>query len=438
MVLLGKKKDFERIPVAQLQVGMHISLAEHWWDHPFLLNEFTLEKASQISVIAGLDLTHVLWSPAGSRNHPLEVSPTAATASDATTVAKDEALPELPKLREEREKRNDMGNRTREWLRKAEGAHMHASSELREAFALARITPVGGVRRSMKMVTEAADTFASQANVSIVLLSDRVSGLRLHTHAINVMLLSLLSGRTSHWGATQLRELALGALFHDAGMLQLADSIRIKPEADWTRADRWLKHQHPELGLQMMLDVPAFPEAARAVVAMHHEHVDGSGYPAKLSGEQIPPAARHAAIANRYDELCNPQSIFGALSPSEALSRMYKSEHAHFDRALLTGFIRALGIHPPGTLVELSNGALGLVSGINRDHPTRPLITLWQEDTRREDAPIIDLTIEPELSVSRALRESDLQPEVRSYLTPRTRVAYFYARMDEDGGTNLT
>lgn len=92
-----------------------------------------------------------------------------------------------------REKRNDMGNRTREWLRKAEGVHLHASSELREA--------------------------------------------------------------------------------------------------DWTRPDRWLKHQHPELGLQMMLDVPAFPETARAAVAMHHEHMDGSGYPAKLSSEQIPPAA---------------------------------------------------------------------------------------------------------------------------------------------------
>ena len=429
MGLLGKKKDFARIPVAQLQVGMHISLAERWWDHPFLLNEFTLEKESQIQVIAGLDLTHVLWSVEGSRSSPLE-------ALDAVARAEADALPELPALpvwREEREKRNDCGNRAREWLRKAERAHVHASSELREAFALARIAPGSAVRRSMKMVTEAADTFASPANVSIVLVSDRVSGLRLHTHAINVMLLSLLSGRTSHWDAAQLRELALGALFHDSGMMQISDAIRVKPEADWTRADRWLKHQHPELGLQMMLDVPEFPEAARAVVAMHHEHMDGSGYPAKLSGEQVLPAARHAAMANRYDELCNPQSIFGALSPSEALSRMYKSEHAHFDRALLTGFIRALGIHPPGTLVELSNGALGLVSGINRDHPTRPLITLWQEDTRREDAPIIDLTIEPDLAVSRALRESDLQPEVRAYLTPRTRVAYFYARMDEDG-----
>ncbi len=424
MGLLGRKKDFTHIPVAQLQPGMHISMAERWWDHPFLLGEFTLEKESQIAVITGLGMEQVLWSPDASRCGPRE----AAQAAPVTPVAPEVLSAGLA----QRKLRRAEGSRANDLLRRAERDHMHASSALREAFSLAKFTPAAAVQKSLAVVTEAAAAFASEGGVSIVLLSDRVSGMRLHTHAINVMLLSLMSGRFARWDEAALAELGLGALFHDVGMLRIPDAVRMKPESEWTRSERAYVQDHTGLGAKMMLDVAGFARAAQAIVAMHHECWDGSGYPFGLAGEKIPAAARHAALANRYDELCHPQGISGAISPSEALSRMYKIEHPHFDPELLTRFIKALGIYPPGTLVELSNGAIGLVTGVNRDHSVRPLVTVWQDGTRPEDAQTIDLTIEPELSITRALRESDLQPEVAHYLSPRSRTAYFYARVDPD------
>jgi len=424
MNLFGRKKDFERVPVGQLQPGMHVSLAERWWDHPFLLNEFTLETESQIQVIAGLGMEQVLWSPIASRLGPKESIAAARPAAQVPEV--------LAKARAERDARRDQSRKARERIRHADRDHLAASSVLREAFALARTSPRAAVQKSHAVVAEAAGVFASEADVSIVLLSDRVSGVRLHTHAINVMLLSMLIGRSQCWGEKPLGELGLGALFHDVGLLKVPDAVRLKPESQWSRADRTAVEDHVGHGIAMMRDIPEFPPAAQAVLAMHHEHWDGSGYPLKLAGDKIPLPPRHVAVADRYDELCHPYSLAGGITPAEALARMFKTESAWFDPELLTRFIKAMGIYPPGSLVELSNGAIGLVCGVNRDHTMRPLVTVWQDGTRPEEAPMIDLTIEPELSVARSLRESDLAPEVRDYLNPRARTAYYYARLDDN------
>ena len=429
MAFWGRKKDFTRIPVAQLQPGMHISLAERWWDHPFLLSEFTLESRQQIQTIAGIGMSHVLWSRDGSSAGPLEPMEASATVHEEPIHAD-----ALAQERTQRERRREQSRRATERMREAARNHMHASSALRDALSKLHAAPRSAVQKSAGVVMEAAAAFAAEGNVSIVLLDDRVSGTRLHTHAINVMLLSMMIGRSQRWGVGPLGELGLGGLFHDAGLLRIPDTLRMRPESEWTLTERTHIQEHTTLGATMMQGIPEFPPGAQAVVAMHHEHWDGSGYPVKLAGEKIPLPARYAAVANRYDELCHPISLIGACSPAEALARMFKLENAHFDPELLTRFIKLMGIYPPGSLVELSNGAIGLVTGINRDQTLRPLVMLWQEGIRSDDAPVIDLTNEPELSISRGLRESDLEPEVRDYLNPRLRTAYFYAR--EDAGSN--
>lgn len=420
MGLWGKKKEFTRIPVEQLQPGMHVSLAERWWDHPFLLNEFTLESEEQIHLIRGLGMTGVLWCEAASDKGPREsAGPPARDVSGADLLAR---------ARAKREERRGKATQARERTLGAEKAYLHAASELRDAFAAAHSSPQAAVDKAMGIVAEVAGAFSSNQDVSIMLLSDRMASSNLHTHAINVMLLSLMIGKSQQMGEGALNQLGLGTLFHDIGKLKVPDAVRMKPEADWTRADHAYMQMHTELGAKMTFTLPEFSPAARAVVAMHHEHWDGSGYPFKLAGDKIPAAARLSAVADRYDDLCNPARMHDGISPSEALSRMYTAEGAHFDPEALARFIKAMGVYPPGSLVELSNGAVGLVTSVNRDSALRPLVTVWQAGTKAEEAPVIDLAVEPELGIKRALRVSELEPEVRDYLNPRARTAYFYAR----------
>ncbi len=420
MSIWGKKKHFERVPVEALQPGMHVSLAERWLDHPFLLNEFTLESEEQIRIIIGLGMTSVLWCREHSDKGPREVDierPRAAGWKDLVEKAR--------ALREERRIKTD---ESKSRIAAAAKAYAIANSELRGAFAQAYSAPKAAVARAMGIVNEVANAFNSDQEVSIVLLSDRLAGSNIHSHSINVMLLSLLIAKAQGVEGQGLNEIGIGALFHDIGMLRVPDAVRMKPEAEWTRADHDYMQKHTDLGAKMTLNLPEFSALARAIVAMHHERWDGSGYPFKLTGEKIPPFVRYVAVADRYDELCNPQRIQDSMPPSLALSRMFKLEGKHFDPAVLACLIKCLGVYPPGSLVELSNGAVGLVTSVNRDNSLRPLVTIWQDGCKPEDAPVIDLAVEPEIKIERSLRASDLEAEVRDFLNPRARTAYFYAK----------
>jgi len=416
----GKKKNFERVPVDALQPGMHVSLAERWLDHPFLLNEFTLESEEQIRIIIGLGMTSVLWCRAASDKEPRPVDakrPRGPGWEDLVTQA-----------REQREERRLKTGQAKTRIAGAAKAYAAASSELRGAFARAYSSPATALKKALGIVAEVAEAFNSDSELSIVLLSDRLAGSNLHTHSINVMLLSLMIAKAQGVGGQALNELGLGALFHDIGMLRVPDAVRMKPEAEWTKSDRDYMQMHTDLGTKMTLNLPEFGTLARPVVAMHHEHWDGSGYPFKLAGEKIPPFVRFVAVANRYDELCNPPHLEDSMPPSLALARMFKIENKNFDPVSLACLIKCLGVYPPGSLVELSNGAVGLVSSVNRDNTLRPLVTIWQENCKPEDAPIIDLAVETELKIERSLRPGDLEPKVQEFLNPRARTAYFYAK----------
>lgn len=420
MALWGKKKQFERIPVDALQPGMHVSLAERWLDHPFLLNEFTLESEEQIRIIIGMGMTTVLWCREASDKGPREVDPERPRGP-----ALNDLVNQARAQREERRLKTDQSKRR---TANAAKAYAAASGELRNAFSLAYSSPATAVQKALSIVTDAAEAFNSESELSIVLLSDQLAGSNLHTHSINVMLLSLLIAKADDVTGTALNKIGLGALFHDIGLLRVPDAVRMKPESEWTKADREFMQMHTDLGAKMTFNLPEFCSLTRAIVAMHHELWDGGGYPFKLAGEKIPPYVHYVSVANRYDELCNPHRLQDAFSPAQALSHMFKIESRNFNPATLARLVKCLGVYPPGSLVELSNGAIGLVTSVNRNDTLRPLVTIWQEGCTPDDAPIIDLAIETEIKIARALRPAELEQEVRDFLNPRSRTAYFYAK----------
>lgn len=428
MKLWGNRKNFKRIGVDCLQPGMHISLAERWLDHPFLLSEFTLEDEDQIDIIRDMGMTSVLWSEAMSTAPPRNFGGAAASAAEKPAAAKSADGARVAQAKSIRDERRQRTDRARARTVNAGKAYLAASTELREVFSTMFSSPEAAAGRANRLVTDVVDAFTSNDDVSIMLLSERLSSNNMHTHAINVMLLSLMIAKPLGLNAEQLRELGLGALFHDIGLLQIPSAVRMKPEAERSSAEHNLIRTHPELGVRMVSTVPTIGTDARAVIAMHHEQWNGAGHPFKLAGEKIPLTARIATIADRYDELCNPSRLQDSVPPAEALARMYKLEGNRYDPALLTAFIKSMGIYPAGTVVELSNGSIGLVISVNRNNTLRPLVTVWQENCKPEDAPVIDLMEEPEVTIARTLNVQELTPAVREYLNPRARTAYYYAK----------
>jgi hypothetical protein len=127
------------------------------------------------------------------------------------------------------------------------------------------------------------------------------------------------------------------------------------------------------------------------VIAQHHEHADGSGFPAGLNSDRMTMAARIVALVNRYDNLCNPRLPARALTPHEALSLLFAQGRSKFDTSILGAFIKMMGVYPPGSTVQLTDDRYATVVAVNSSRPLKPSVLVHDPAVPREEALVLDL-----------------------------------------------
>ncbi|HEY9517408.1 MAG TPA: HD domain-containing phosphohydrolase [Gemmatimonadaceae bacterium] len=117
----------------------------------------------------------------------------------------------------------------------------------------------------------------------------------------------------------------LGAYLHDLGKVRVPHEILNKP-GSLTREEFEVMQMHPVWGIELLENVE-FPWDIKPIIRSHHEKYDGSGYPDRLRGEEIPVSAQVICIVDVYDALTTTRSYRGALDKGEALRRMRESVH---------------------------------------------------------------------------------------------------------------
>ena len=165
---------------------------------------------------------------------------------------------------------------------------------------------------------------------------------------------------------------------------------------------------------------------ATAVIAQHHEHADGSGFPEKLNSDRMTMAARIVALVNRYDNLCNPHLLARAMTPHESLSLLFAQGRSKYDTSILGAFIKMMGVYPPGSMVQLTDDRYALVVAVNSTRPLKPSVLVHEPATPREEALVLDLESAAGLGIRRSVRAQQMPPTALDYLQPSTRVTYFF------------
>jgi HD-GYP domain-containing protein (c-di-GMP phosphodiesterase class II) len=112
------------------------------------------------------------------------------------------------------------------------------------------------------------------------------------------------------------------------------------------------------------------------MVSSHHERFDGSGYPEKQRGTEIPLFARIAGIVDTFDAITQDRNYAPAISAHTALRYLNGQRRSKFDGALMQEFIHAMGIYPTGTWVELLDGSVGVVCAQDARWPLAPSVAL--------------------------------------------------------------
>ena len=133
----------------------------------------------------------------------------------------------------------------------------------------------------------------------------------------------------------------LGAMLHDIGKILTPKEIINKPGA-LTDAEWHIMRRHTVAGQQMLDRVGGTLSAAGRVVRASHEHVDGSGYPDGLSGDEIPLAARIVAVADAYSAMTTSRSYRMALSQEVAMAELRDKAGTQFDAAVTDAALRIL------------------------------------------------------------------------------------------------
>ncbi len=156
-------------------------------------------------------------------------------------------------------------------------------------------------------------------------------------HSQRVTKWALAVGHQLKLSDAELTSLERGALLHDVGKIGISDNILLKA-GPLTPQERLLMNQHPQLGYNMLKDIP-FLQDALPVVLYHQEQFDGSGYPAGLRGEVIPLAARIFAIADTYDAMTSMRPYREAMSHPEAIAEIKRCRGTQFDPRVVDAFL---------------------------------------------------------------------------------------------------
>jgi putative nucleotidyltransferase with HDIG domain len=417
--------DENYLSIDQLRVGLYVHLDLKWFEHPFAFSHFKIKSEDQIKTLRSLGLKSVRFSPELSEGSPPPVvaTPTVTVPeADAVSMARMEAE-QSPAMLAKRAMMAQMQQR-RQDAERIENAFVQTASTIRDIEKNLYSRPLETVAQATKLITQISDSILSAPELAIHVMGDKMGGEELYFHSLNVTMLSVMMARDLKLPVEVANVLGVGALLHDIGRKEVPDKILRKTEA-LTQAERNFYEMHCQYGVDIGQRLHLAP-AALAIIREHHELFDGTGYPAKLKGESISLLARIVVIANYYDELCNPPSIADALTPHEALSLMFAKLRGKFDAKLLQVFIRCLGVYPPGTIVQLSNGAIGMVATVNTARPMKPTVVVYDADVPKEEAILLDMERETEFNIAKAIRPAQVPREVYNYLSPRKRVSYYF------------
>ena len=263
--------------------------------------------------------------------------------------------------------------------------------------------------------TEALNNIADEALTDLTEDFDLFNclGVNPHTdrypvrHSLHVSMLALGIGTKLGLDRTTLKELSMGCLIHDAGMLKIDEDLYSTP-APLNRIEFLEITKHPVIVFDMMKKMERISSRAAFVAYQIHERCNGEGYPRKRCGPQIHFLSKLAGISDAYIALVSPRPHRGGMLPYKAMERMLSGvRDGLYDPLAMRALLQTVGLFPIGSFVELSDDRVAKVTRSNGDIYHRPILSIWRKGATHELPEVVDLAEQTDLSIKRPLVSLD-------------------------------
>ena len=277
-----------------------------------------------------------------------------------------------------------------ELRRVVERLQLPFSQELDRSLARHAVTQVGSVYERIAMDAMVPEDFGVLVDAGKVLAQEvqkvpqiLLSLSELHSldeytfvHSLNVSLLAgFIAKRMAPEDQELIEVITIGGLLHDLGKSRISLDILNKPGR--LSEEEFQKIQvHPLEGETLARYARIEDPRILGFIRSHHERWGGEGYPDKIQGDEIPLVARIGAVADVFDALTTKRVYKDAYHNARALQVIIENAGSHFDRSVVRCLLSSVGLYPPGSVVELSDGSVGVVVGNRVRDLFRPQVLL--------------------------------------------------------------
>lgn len=365
---MGEFMQEFRVSVRGLRVGMFVSrLDRPWLDTRFPLQGFLIRTDDELAMLQNQCSHAWVDIERGASPDPRHIELGEAAVVDSAREREEyEAL---------RKTRWEVSSRFEDELAHAEDVHEQLElgiAEFMQDLGAGRKAHLDRLRHGVEEMVESITRNPSAFSwLKELKRRDNYT----YQHAMSCSVWAATFGRHLGMEKDEICELALGGLLFDVGKTRVPPALLTK-QAVLDDIECGQMREHVQHSLAILADIPELAPAMLEMVATHHERHDGSGYPQGLQGNAIPIAGRILGLVDTYDALTTQRVHADGLAPHEAVAELYRARGSLFQTELVEQFIQACGIYPTGSLVELSDGCVGVVTAVHSLKRLRPSVML--------------------------------------------------------------
>lgn len=245
------------------------------------------------------------------------------------------------------------------------------------------------IDEALSVANDIVDELSIGGDINVDLVSMRTESDYTYKHSVNVAVLSVLIGISIGLKKQNLKELSVAGLLHDVGKLNIPLEV-IDKRGSLTEEEYEMVKKHSQLGFEKLKGNVNISSKTKMGVYMHHENINGTGYPLGLQGDQIYMFAKIIHIADVYDAITNDRPYKKAQAPQKALEFLMNNAGKLFQPEYVKAFINYIPIYPKGRNVILSDQSVAVVV------KNRECNTLYPVVRRLSDGETIDLSDQEE------------------------------------------
>ncbi|MBS0193077.1 MAG: DUF3391 domain-containing protein [Proteobacteria bacterium] len=385
---MDAKPNEVKIAINGLQLRMYVTrLDRPWIETPFVFEGLYVETADQLARLRSLCRYVYVDTQRG-------LAPDARYVQNEATARAAERQAFVSELASLNTTSWPATAKVEAELPVAERAHEHLEHGIEQMMSDLHAGRELDLRRLREGVGAMIDSVTRNPSAFVWLKAIRKKSGYAYQHALGCSVWAASFGRHLGLNREEIDDLAFAGLLFDVGKTTLPGELLLKAGA-FDDAERETMRGHVRAGVEILERTDGVSKRTVEAVATHHERHDGSGYPRGMRGAAIPIFGRLIGLIDSYDAMTTHRPYAQGRSPHQVVMELYNARDTLFQADLVEQFIQTCGVYPTGSLVELSDGRVGVVTAVHDLKRLRPsvMLLLDADKQRLPDFVALDMSV---------------------------------------------